>query len=117
MSEKATRNRERTRFVRGSRNVFADLDVAEPQDALARARLAASIADTISRRKLTQARAAELMGTDQGTVSKLVNGRIQDRFTQDRLIRYLRALGDSVEIRVHRPPVYRDEGRLTVITS
>ena len=42
----------------GSGNVFADLGVAEPEEELAKAQLAAHIRDAIKRRRLTQAEAA-----------------------------------------------------------
>lgn len=112
MSEKAS-TRVRTRFVSGSGNVFADVGLAEPEEAFAKARLAEAIVDTIERRGLTQMEAAELMGVDQPTVSKVANGRL-DGFSQERLMRYLTALGDDVEIIVHRPERYEAEGRLTV---
>lgn len=112
MSRRAER-KERTGFTRGSGNVFADLGLPAPEEVLAKARLAESIADTIQRRGLTQAGAAGIMGVDQGTVSRLVNGRL-DGFSQERLVRYLTALGDDVEIVVRHPEHYGSEGRLTV---
>ena len=107
---------EPTGFARGSGNVFADLALPEPEDMLAKARLAEAIDDTIRRRKLSQGAAATLLATDQGTVSKVVNGRL-DGFSQDRLIRYLRALGDDVEILIRRPEHYGSQGHLTVTTA
>lgn len=107
---------DQTRFVEGSGNVFADLGLPEPDLALAKARLAEVIDDTIQRRGLTQSEAAEVMGIDQGTVSKLMNGRL-DGFSQERLIRYLNALGNDVEIVVHRPEHFGSQGSLTVSSS
>lgn len=103
----------RTRFERGSGNVFADLGFAEPERVLAKARLAESLADTIRRRSLRQDQAAAAMGVDQGTVSRLVNGRL-DGFSQERLIRYLTALGDDVEIVVRHAERFEGEGHLKV---
>lgn len=64
---------------------------------------------------LTQAAAAAIMGVDQPKVSLIANGRL-DGFTQDRLMRYLRALGDDVEIVVHHPDhyEYEEKGHLSV---
>lgn len=112
---KREKEQERTRFTRGSGNVFTDLGLAEPEEALAKARLAESIDETIQRRGLRQGDAADLMGVDQGTVSKLVNGRL-DGFSQERLIRYLTALGDDVEIVIRHPARYDRKGQLTVTT-
>lgn len=102
-------------FERGSGNVFADLGLSEPQDRLVRARLAEAIDDTIRRRGITQEEAAEIMDADQADVSRVVNGRL-DGFSQERLIHYLTALGDDVEIVVRFPRSFGTEGRLTVTT-
>jgi hypothetical protein len=48
----------------GSGNVFADIGMAEPEQALAKAKLAAKIAIAIEEEQLTQAEAAERLGTD-----------------------------------------------------
>lgn len=107
-----------TRFVRGSGNVFADLGLPDPEDALARVRLAEAISDTIERRGLTQTQAAEAMEVDQPKVSLIVNGRL-DGFTQDRLMRYLTALGDDVQIIVRHPRAYDpvEKGHLSVTVA
>jgi len=99
--------------VAGSGNVFADLGIPEPEETMAKARLADLIDETLYRRGLTQTQAAELLGIDQGTVSKLVNGRL-DGFSQERLVRYLTALGLDVEIVVRPTDRVGDRGRLTV---
>ena len=102
-----------SRFVRGSGNVFADVGLPNAEDALAKAKLAEAIAEAIERGNLTQTETAALLGVDQPKVSRIVNGRL-DGFTQDRLMRYLRVLGEDVEIRVTHPNEGRREGRLTV---
>lgn len=102
----------KTRFEPGSGNVFNDLGLAEPEEALARARLADAIEEVVRRRGLTQTQAAEIIGVDQPTVSKVMNGRL-DGFSQERLMRYLTALGAHVEIVVH-PAKDDEEGRVTV---
>ena len=55
----------------GSGNIFADLGLPDPDDLLAKANLALHIARTIKARKLTQAKAAQLLGLDQPKVSCL----------------------------------------------
>ncbi|HET7276319.1 MAG TPA: helix-turn-helix transcriptional regulator [Longimicrobiaceae bacterium] len=114
MSRK-TASKEVTEFIRGSGNVFTDIGLPEPEEALAKARLAEAIAQTIERRCLTQTQAATIMGVDQPKVSLIVNGRL-DGFTQDRLMRFLTNLGDDVEIVVKCAAQYEneDQGRLSV---
>ena len=84
-----------------SGNVFADLEVPGADEALAKAQLAQRICAIFSERKLTQARAASVLGIDQPKVSALIRGRL-DGFSTDRLFRFLNALGQDVEI-VVRP--------------
>jgi predicted XRE-type DNA-binding protein len=82
-------------------NVFADLDLPDPELLLAKAKLCAKISRIIRERKLTQKQAAKLMGLTQPNVSDLLRGRL-DGFTLDRLFRCLDALGQEIEI-VVRP--------------
>ena len=82
-------------------NVFADLNLPDPELLLAKAKMSIKIERLIKERKLTQAKAAKLMGLTQPNVSDLIRGRL-DGFTLDRLFRCLNALGQEVEI-VVRP--------------
>ena len=97
----------------GARNVFADLGLPDADELLAKARLASTISDIITGRHLTQAAAAELLGTTQPNVSNLVNGRLEG-FSLERLARFLNALDRDVEIVVKRRPASRKPGRLRV---
>lgn len=87
------------RVERGSGNVFADLGFSNPDLALAKAELAQRIRELIEERKLTQTKAAKLLGLDQPKVSALVRGRVEG-YSIDRLFRFLNALGQRVEISV-----------------
>jgi predicted XRE-type DNA-binding protein len=98
----------------GSGNVFADLGVAEPEEELAKAKLACHIRAAIARRKLTQAQAASLIGLDQPKVSALMNGRLAG-FSSDRLLRCLAALGMDVDIVVRGESRIRTRGRIRVV--
>jgi predicted XRE-type DNA-binding protein len=84
-----------------SGNVFADLGFAEPEEELTKAQLASHIRRILKRRRLTQVKAAELMGIDQPKASALLNGRLAN-FSSGRLMRFLSALGHDVGI-VVRP--------------
>ena len=84
-------------YVIGSGNVFADLGVARPEEALAKAELAHKITTIIERRGLTQAVAAKLLEVDQPKISALKRGRLAG-FSLDRLVRFLVLLGNDVEI-------------------
>lgn len=82
-----------------SGNVFADLSIPNPDLAFAKAELVQRIRDLIGERKLTQARAAQLLSLDQPKVSALVRGRVEG-YSLERLFRFLNALGQHVEITV-----------------
>lgn len=87
----------------GSANVFADTGVPQPEEALARAELMRRVTNAIRERRLTQSRAAEILGTNQPTVSDLMRGKMS-RFSLERLIAFLNALDRDVEIVVRRRP-------------
>ena len=98
----------------GSGNVFADLGFPDAEEMLAKAELAQKIAAIIERRRLTQARAADLLGVDQPKVSALKRGRLSG-FSLERLVRFLILLGRDVEIVVReRHPARRRQARLLV---
>src|SRR6266404_7134187 len=109
---KATADR-LSQIDRGTGNVFADLDLPNPDLALAKAELVQRIRNLISERHLTQAKAAALLGLDQPKVSALVRGRVEG-YTIDRLFRLLYALGQRVEITV-RPKAHKADGHAVVV--
>jgi predicted XRE-type DNA-binding protein len=88
-------------YVIGSDNIFADTGVPNPEEALARAELMRRVTHILRERRLTQAAAAKLLGTNQPTVSDLLRGKMS-KFSLERLIRFLNALGEDVEISVRR---------------
>src|SRR6266446_3377034 len=90
-------------YVEGSGNVYADLDVANPQEARAKADLAHRIVDIIDERKLTQVQAGKVLGVDQPKVSALKRGRLTD-FSVERLVGFLLLLGNDVRITVTPKP-------------
>jgi predicted XRE-type DNA-binding protein len=93
--------------------VFADLGVPNPDLALAKARLVQRIRELIAERKLTQTKAAELLGLDQPKISALTRGRVEG-YSIERLFRFLNALGQQVEITV-RPTEKDDAGSAVVV--
>jgi len=97
---------------RSGGNVFADLGIANPEEYLAKADLAASIQAAIEMRGLTQKQAGALLGISQPKVSTLLKGKL-DGFSTDRLLRFLTLLGSDVTISVSRPDA-RKVGRVSV---
>jgi predicted XRE-type DNA-binding protein len=98
----------------GSGNVFADIGLPNAEELLAKAQIASSIHEAIRARKLTQHRAAELMGIDQPKVSKIIRGRLSEFSTEWLLARLLK-LGLDVDIVIHtKPQAGKTEGALKV---
>jgi predicted XRE-type DNA-binding protein len=104
------------KVTRSSGNVFADLRVAEPAEALAKAKLAAEISEIVGRQGLTQSRAAALLGIDQPKISALLRGRLTG-FSAERLFRFLNALGRDVEIVVRPKRRSHQAARVTVVLT
>lgn len=86
---------------RGGSNVFADLGFERPEEESLKAQLVREIRDIIKRRRLTQAKAAELLGLRQPDVSALITGRVQ-KFSLERLLRCVRRLDRDV-VMIIRP--------------
>jgi predicted XRE-type DNA-binding protein len=89
-------------FTESSGNVFSDLGFKDADTLQAKALLAIHIKQAIKARRLTQARAAEILGIDQPKVSAIMAGRVSG-FSTDRLLRLLTALGCDVRISISRP--------------
>src|SRR5436305_13748182 len=86
-----------------SGNVFADLGFANPEEELLKAKLVREIRGIIKRRKLTQTKAAAMLGLKQPDVSALVTGRV-GKFSIDRLVRCLDRLDYKVDVVVRQKP-------------
>jgi predicted XRE-type DNA-binding protein len=86
---------------RGSGNVFADLGFDNPEEELLKAKLVREIRGIIKRRKLTQTKAAAMLGLKQPDVSALATGR-GHKLSLERLLRCVRRLDRDVTI-VVRP--------------
>jgi predicted XRE-type DNA-binding protein len=100
-------------YTPSSGNVFADLNLPDADDLLAKAELTAKIIGEIQRRRMTQAQAAEILGIDQPKISALKQGKLSG-FSIERLMRFLLLLGRDVEISVRSKPRSRSAARLRV---
>ena len=93
--------RKRAEIEAGTGNVFADLGYADAKERTLKVELALEVNRLLKERKLTQARAAELLGIAQPHVSDLARYRL-NRFSVERLMQFLTQLGRDVEIRIGR---------------
>lgn len=80
-----------------SGNVFEDLGLPESSERLVKSEIASRISTIIQKRGLTQSKAAAVLEVSQADVSDLVRGKLKG-FSTERLLRFLNALGQDVEI-------------------
>jgi predicted XRE-type DNA-binding protein len=106
------------RTTKGSENVFVDCGFppAEAEHLRIRAKMMMALTDYIQERKITQSRAARIMGVSQPRISSLVRGKI-GLFTIDTLVNMATAVGLKVDfdITAGRPRAcLGDQGRYNV---
>jgi predicted XRE-type DNA-binding protein len=98
-----------------SGNIFADLGLPHPERELLKANLTLQIYRLIKKRGLTQAAAGEILGIKQPHVSALMRNRAGN-FSTERLMEFLNALGQDIEITV-RPTRKKEHGHLSVVVA
>jgi predicted XRE-type DNA-binding protein len=103
-------------ITRGTGNLFADLGYADAQERQTKIRLAHAINSLIARKRLTQALTAAKLGVNQPKVSALANYKL-DGFSAERLMTFLTALGQDVEIEIKNKATSRSSGRIAVVTT
>ena len=101
-------------ITRGTGNVFADLGYPDAEERQTKLRLAHAINEVIACRRLTQAAAAERLGVNQPKVSALARYKL-DGFSVERLMGFLTALDQDVEIVIKQKPRSRDTARILVV--
>jgi predicted XRE-type DNA-binding protein len=98
----------------GSGNVFADLGLPNADQELMKARLTLQIYRIIKDRGITQTEAGKVLGIPQPHVSALARNR-SGNFSVGRLIDFLTALGQDVEITVR--PTRHHHGHVSVVVA
>lgn len=97
-------------ITKSSGNVFADLGFDNPEEEQLKAQLVREIRDILKSRRITQAKAADMLGLKQPDVSAIINGRT-GKFSIERLLRCIRRLDREVSIVITKPARMRG-GRL-----
>ncbi len=91
------------RIIPSSGNVFADMGLPDADELDTKVRLAATIIRIVERRGLTQAQVSEALDINQPKVSALLHYKLEG-FSVERLMRFLTALGQDVEIVIKAKP-------------
>ena len=100
------------RAVAGGGNIFADLGLPHPEQELLKAKLTLQIYRLIKKRGVTQTAAGKILGIKQPHVSLLMRNR-SGAFSVERLVDFLNALGQDVEIIVR--PTRKPHGEVSVV--
>jgi predicted XRE-type DNA-binding protein len=100
-------------IVESSGNVFEDLGFKDAETRHTKVRLAAAINGIIGRLDRTQADAANQLGISQPKVSALLNYKLEG-FSVERLMHFLTALDQDLEIVIREKPRSRRVGKIVV---
>ena len=97
-------------FEEGSGNVFADIGLPNADEHLIKAQLITKIGGLMKARGLKQVTAAKLFGVTEPDVSNMLRGDFR-QFSVERLLRFLVALGQDIEI-VVRPQGHTEDSAI-----
>ncbi|MEQ8485576.1 MAG: helix-turn-helix transcriptional regulator [Pseudomonadales bacterium] len=93
----------RDEWVQSSDNIFKDLGFGEEEAAVLKikADLMIEIEKVMKAKKLTQTRAAEIMGVPRPRLNRMLHGRF-DGITIDKMVQMLERSGKHVSIKVDK---------------
>ena len=97
----------------GSDNIFADLGLDNAEELKTKTMLLIEIRRIVKKKRLKQIEIATLLEIPQSKVSKLLNGK-SSGFSTDRLMHFLIALDQDVNITVKPKPKNRAHGHIVV---
>jgi len=113
MNKKKQEHVEEIECEMSSGNVFADIGIENPEEELTKAKLVWEIEQIIKKKKMNQVAAAKVMGINQPKVSALIRRKL-DGFSVERLIHFLNALGQDIDIVVRQKPRSRKQAIINV---
>ena len=105
---------EDTRVIESSGNVFADLGLPNADEHMLKAQIVVQLRRHIEERKLTQTKAAKLIGMAQPDLSNVLHGRFKG-YSVERLMRLLTSFDQDIEIRVQPKTDDSRPARISVI--
>lgn len=116
MTRTTAKNVKAAKIVRGSGNVFADLNFPDAEERQTKLRLAYALNTVIDAQRLTQDEAAKRLGLNQPKVSALRNYKLEG-FSVERLMTLLNALDRDIEIVIRKKPKSRSAARISVVAA
>lgn len=103
-----------TKIEQGSTNIYQDLGYDDAAKMQVKAALAAKIGDIIKRRRLTQTKAAAILGMTQPKLSAMLSGQFRG-ISESKMTDCLNQLGRDVEIVVRKPAHTSRPGQTRVV--
>ena len=103
-------------ITNSSGNVFADLELENTDELLAKSKLAQEIRAIIKKRDWTQVKAAEVLHTDQPQVSRLNTGKGIDGMSFELLFNWLARLDQTVTLKVE-PAIEGEESHSLLVVA
>ena len=100
----------------GGSNVYADLGFPDADEMLVKAQLASKIGEIIRQRRLTQTKAAEVIGLAQPKLSGMLRGHFQG-ISETKMLSCLTRLGRNITIVVGPARRGTQEGFIEVRSS
>lgn len=104
------------RTARGSGSIFADLELPNAKEQQTKLRLAYAINKIAKERHMTQAKTAKALGIPQPKVSSLKNYKL-DGFSVERLMVFLTAFGQDVDISIRKRVTSPGTAKITVVAA
>lgn len=105
----------KTKAEISSKSVYAELGLKNHEEMETKADLVMEISSAIKKKKLTQTKAAKMLGISQPKLSELLRGHFRG-YSVERLIHFLNELGKDVDIVVKSKPASR-KARVNVYHS
>lgn len=99
--------------IRSSGNVFTDLGFPDAEERKTKVLLATAINQLLHRQRLSQTAVARQLGINQPKVSALLNYKLEG-FSVERLMRFLTALDQDIQIVIRNKPRSRPSARIVV---
>ena len=107
---------EDTKITKGSGNVFKDLGFPNPEEHQMKADLIRRLGTIIEDRGYTQIQTSKIIGLGQADLSKLLRGRVRG-YSIGRLLAFLMALDNDIEIVIKKRPKNRKTSRMVVVAA
>lgn len=101
---------------RGSTNVYADLGLADAEEMLVKAKLAAKISEILDARGWTQQQAGQVLGIPQPKLSKMLRGQFRG-ISEAKMLDCLTRLGRDIQIVIGSERRSSSTGRVEVVSA